>query len=175
MSAPLVASTRYSPRRSPMTTRAASEVAPKSVMARPSRPLSVSSLITAGGWFCMTLLHAFVRGACCREHGERRFAARPHFLIDPPERGSRDLIDLPQNLLMDALSELLRAVKLSGALVLQLELFGSRGACRRRSRAPSCRTSARRPRASSSSITSPRARPTCAWATKPRRWPRVTS
>ena len=36
-------------------------------------------------------------------------------MIDRPERLA-DLIDLPQNLLMDALSELLRAVKLSGAL-----------------------------------------------------------
>ncbi len=36
-------------------------------------------------------------------------------LTDQPERLA-DLIDLPQNLLMDALSELLRAVKLSGAL-----------------------------------------------------------
>jgi AraC-like DNA-binding protein len=44
-----------------------------------------------------------------------RFAARPHFLIDRP-KPLADLIELPQNLLMDALSELLRAVKLSGAL-----------------------------------------------------------
>src|SRR5262245_48482219 len=46
------------------------------------------------------------------------FAARPDVLTDPP-RGAHDLIDLPQNLpqvYMDALSELLRVVKLSGAL-----------------------------------------------------------
>jgi AraC-like DNA-binding protein len=43
------------------------------------------------------------------------FAARPHQLIDRPEPLA-DLIDLPQNLLMDALSALLRVVKLSGAL-----------------------------------------------------------
>ena len=39
-----------------MTTSAASEVAPKSVMARPSRPFKVSSLIIAGGCFCMMYL-----------------------------------------------------------------------------------------------------------------------
>jgi hypothetical protein len=43
------------------------------------------------------------------------FAARPPLLINWPKRLA-DLIDLPQNLPMDALSELLRAVKLSGAL-----------------------------------------------------------
>jgi len=44
-----------------------------------------------------------------------RFAGHPHFLIERP-KWLADLIELPQNLLMDALSELLRSVKLSGAL-----------------------------------------------------------
>ncbi len=50
------------------------------------------------------------------------FAARPAFLTHRPDRarfeqrGLAHLIDLPQTLLMDALSELLRAVRLSGAL-----------------------------------------------------------
>lgn len=48
-----------------------------------------------------------------RRHG--RFAGQPAFLIHRPEALAR-LTDLPQTLLMDALSELLRAVKLSGAL-----------------------------------------------------------
>ena len=45
----------------------------------------------------------------------RWFAVRPDLLTDPPDV-SHDLIELPQNLPMDALSELLRVVKLSGAL-----------------------------------------------------------
>ena len=50
-----------------------------------------------------------------RRNTGRRFAARPHFLTDLPKRLAA-LIELPQTLPMDALSELLRAVKLSGAL-----------------------------------------------------------
>jgi len=50
-----------------------------------------------------------------RRTTETWFAGRPPFLIDWPEPLA-ELIDLPQTLPMDALSELLRAVKLSGAL-----------------------------------------------------------
>jgi AraC-like DNA-binding protein len=50
-----------------------------------------------------------------RFRAPRRFAGRPHELTQTPEP-IPGVIDLPQNLPMDALSELLRVVKLSGAM-----------------------------------------------------------